>query len=894
MKQVQFGLPYNLLSYITVLALLIFSNDLSAQIISEKTPGTYESLQNELALTSSTRSTVTSNSTLSTANTTLSTSVGLQQVYSSTGKYTLTADGVGSNNSLMSVNVNKPSAQATVQKAILISSVTFSTIGNGCVTLGGIPITWDGSATVSFFNNYWADVTSIVAPLINASPAGTTTLNITECNTGDIEGEALLVVFNDAAATEKTIIIMCGAMNPAGDNFSVTLAQPIDPSKPGALLDMGLGIGFGFQSNYGGEQTSYVSVNSQRITSSAGGEDDGFSSNGSLITVGGIGDLNTNPANPLAGPTNMRSDDELYNILPFINNTTTSLTINTYNPSSDDNIFLAYFALSGAAIIGEGVLASQTNTSGDVGTNHTVKASVLNSLGQPIVNRTVAFTIISGPNAGNTYSTTTNSDGEAFYTYLGNGGSGIDNIKACFTNSQNDESCSNTLSFEWIASAATITTNSLNNTNYCPGASLTVSYIVTGTYGPNNTFIAELSDASGSFTNSISIGSTTSTMSGSINATIPVNTPAGTGYRIRVISSDPEIFGADNGTDLVVYAAPNVSSLIPSTSDPIALGTPITFDASYAGDNLSLAKIYWGDGAESEISSSNTHTYAATGVYTVTAFLKNTCNQTASQVYQYVVVYDPTAGFITGGGWITSPSGAYVADLNLTGKASFGFVSKYQKGQTKPSGNTQFQFHAAGLDFKSTSYDWLVISGTTRGQFKGSGTINGSGNYGFLLSAVDGNGTGGDGIDRFRIKIWDKNITTGNNVVYDNQMGDAEDAVAATPIEGGSIVIHVPAKGKTTTTEASVNQREELINNSKLTIAALPNPSSGLFTLKAKSGSIESMHVRVLDVLGRVVETRSNITANSTLFFGSDYRPGIYFVEVVQGAEKRMLKLVKQ
>ena len=41
-----------------------------------------------------------------------------------------------------------------------------------------------------------------------------------------------------------------------------------------------------------------------------------------------------------------------------------------------------------------------------------------------------------------------------------------------------------------------------------------------------------------------------------------------------------------------------------------------------------------------------------------------------------VVVYDPSAGFVTGGGWIDSPAGAYTADPSLTGKANFGFVSK--------------------------------------------------------------------------------------------------------------------------------------------------------------------------------------------------------------------------
>ena len=34
---------------------------------------------------------------------------------------------------------------------------------------------------------------------------------------------------------------------PKLDNFAITLATPIDPVAPGALLDMGIGISFGYQ-----------------------------------------------------------------------------------------------------------------------------------------------------------------------------------------------------------------------------------------------------------------------------------------------------------------------------------------------------------------------------------------------------------------------------------------------------------------------------------------------------------------------------------------------------------------------------------------------------------------------------------------------------------------------
>ena len=115
-----------------------------------------------------------------------------------------------------------------------------------------------------------------------------------------------------------------------------------------------------------------------------------------------------------------------------------------------------------------------------------------------------------------------------------------------------------------------------------------------------------------------------------------------------------------------------------------------------------------------------------------------------------------------------------------SGKAHFGFVSKYKKGASTPDGNTEFVFQNAGLDFHSTSYDWLVINqGGSNAQFKGWGTVNGTGSYRFMLWA--GDGTGPDGEDTFRIKIWQE-TGGGETVVYDNGMDQ--------PIAGGSIKVH--------------------------------------------------------------------------------------------------------
>jgi hypothetical protein len=126
----------------------------------------------------------------------------------------------------------------------------------------------------------------------------------------------------------------------------------------------------------------------------------------------------------------------------------------------------------------------------------------------------------------------------------------------------------------------------------------------------------------------------------------------------------------------------------------------------------------------------------------------------------------------------------------LIGKATFGFVSRYvTQGKDKTpelTGNTEFQFHAGNLNFKSTSYEWLVVNGGSgRAQYKGEGRVNGAGSYGFILTALDGSS------DKLRIKIWD---TSTNVIVYDNQMGKDDTGNDATELSGGTIIIHVPKK----------------------------------------------------------------------------------------------------
>jgi hypothetical protein len=220
----------------------------------------------------------------------------------------------------------------------------------------------------------------------------------------------------------------------------------------------------------------------------------------------------------------------------------------------------------------------------------------------------------------------------------------------------------------------------------------------------------------------------------------------------------------------------------------VPVNTPIASEA-YLSDpqttDIHTATWDWGDGGNSEGTIdeedkivTGEHSYAEPGVYTVALEIFNSDEDLLGQaVYQYVVVYDPAAGFVTGGGWFDSPAGAYKDDPSMEGQATFGFVSRYKKGATIPTGNTAFEFAAGDLYFQSTSYDWLVVTGSDYAKFKGSGTINGWGDFKFMLWAGDG------APDTFRIRIWEEDENTAEEIdIYDNGSDQ--------PINGGSIVIH--------------------------------------------------------------------------------------------------------
>jgi len=341
----------------------------------------------------------------------------------------------------------------------------------------------------------------------------------------------------------------------------------------------------------------------------------------------------------------------------------------------------------------------------------------------------------------------------------------------------------------------------------------------------------------------------------------------------------------------------------PASGSIFPIGTPVAFSGSFTDNAGDTHTAQWSFDAintsgtvnEALKTVSGSYTFNTPGIYFVRLTVTDQCGGagTATKVNSFdamVVIYDPSGGFVTGGGWINSPLGSFAANPSLIGRANFGFVSKYSKGASAPTGETEFQFQVGNLNFHSTSYDWLVVSGA-KGQFKGSGTLNGTNGYGFLLSAVDGQLNGGGGTDKFRMKIVDK--TTGATV-YDNQMGSPDSTTAATAIAGGSIVVHNVTKGNGS---ASADMAMEAIGPGAFLLPQnSPNPFRGATQVRFSLPEQSRVDLTVYDLAGREVTKLADgdwtagehtVTWSGRTKDGNTAPGGVYFVRLVaQAAQK--------
>ena len=277
-----------------------------------------------------------------------SASASLAPFQSFVGKYAMSTDGFGSTSESGVISASVPAGSTIV--AAYLYSATNNTNNVPAVTLDGNLVAFgpavSNATACCNLKSYRADVTSLVAAAINGGSGGIYNFNITEGNAGftQIDGEALVVVYSNPALPEATVGLLDGFASVTGDTTNINFATPLNPADPAFFAEMSLGISFSCCDN----QRSTVKVNDQLLTENAGNYDDGAQlANGSLITVGGFDDALS------SGGDSYANDGERYNLASFVFAGDTTIKVDTFNASQDDNIFFAGFYVSGKAGINE-------------------------------------------------------------------------------------------------------------------------------------------------------------------------------------------------------------------------------------------------------------------------------------------------------------------------------------------------------------------------------------------------------------------------------------------------------------------------------------------------------------------------------------------------------------
>jgi hypothetical protein len=182
------------------------------------------------------------------------------------------------------------------------------------------------------------------------------------------------------------------------------------------------------------------------------------------------------------------------------------------------------------------------------------------------------------------------------------------------------------------------------------------------------------------------------------------------------------------------------------------------------------------------------------------------------------------------------------------------------------------------------SYSW------SNGTLASSTTVSPTTNTVYTLTVTDANNC--TAIASKTIQVLD--IRAGNKL---DKMFICHNSntIVVDPTSGVAHLAHGDMLGACTPVQSITNKNpaNEELNSEKLTVGVMPNPTNSSFTINLASGNSRSISIRVTDMLGRTVEQKDNLQQGQSLRIGTDYKPGIYFIDIRQENERVVMKLVK-
>ncbi len=403
----------------------------------------------------------------------------------------------------------------------------------------------------------------------------------------------------------------------------------------------------------------------------------------------------------------------------------------------------------------------------------------------------------------------------------------------------------------------------------CPGSTLDITYSETGVYNTGglfidaNDFIVQLSDATGDFTSAVNIGQVTATTAGTIPVTIPANTPAGTGYRIRIVSTSPAFTGDDNGFDITIDNVAPVASVIANGPTAFCPGDSVLLDGSSGGG---LDYQWQLDGTDIPGATSATLVADASGSYSVT--VSGVCG-TDSSAPVVVTVNTPPA----------SP-GILASDTTVfCDGGSVLLVADPVPGAT---------------------YIWTVNGMVVPNADSTQLSVTGTGSY--TVAVTDAQGCTSSSADTIDVTVHavpaEPVITQVADTLFASGTGSFQWYVDGLPIPGATGGWYVPTvsgaytvvvtdgNGCSSTSQVYAYIFTGLSMQQQATLRAWPNPTTGQLMVEGLAGA----RYAVADASGRLL-LEGLATFSPAVLDLADLAPGLYELRTGDGA---VLRIVRQ
>jgi len=226
------------------------------------------------------------------------------------------------------------------------------------------------------------------------------------------------------------------------------------------------------------------------------------------------------------------------------------------------------------------ITLAPATASNPVGTSHTVTATVTQG-GAPVVEKTVTFSVTSGPDVGKTGTAVTNSDGNATFTYTNNGTAGTDSISASIQDG--DTTRTATASKTWVAAAPLSLALAPASASNPVGTSHTVTATVTQDGAPVSGKTVNFSIDSGPDAGRSS--SAVTNASGQASFTYTNNGKAGTDDIAASISDGDATRSTHVTKTWVAAPVPLAITLAPAeASNPVGTSHTVTATVTQGGD----------------------------------------------------------------------------------------------------------------------------------------------------------------------------------------------------------------------------------------------------------------------------------------------------------------------